>query len=163
MPGKPLLELAKRLPGRNFVGVEVYVPGIGRLFRGMEQESVDNIRVYAEDAVEVLEKAIPAGALDAVLLLFPDPWPKKRHHKRRLVQPPFLRLLARRLRPGGLLQLATDWDSYAEQIREQAARGGDFILLGEGRPPWRHGRTRFEERAAREGRAVRELLFEHRP
>jgi tRNA (guanine-N7-)-methyltransferase len=114
--GEYLLRRARREPERNFLGVEVHRPGVGHLLLEAAQANIDNLRIIAHDAVEVLEQQIPAGSLEEVLLLFPDPWPKKRHHKRRLVQPPFIALVASRLHVGGRLQIATDWQPYAEQM-----------------------------------------------
>ncbi|MBU6379603.1 MAG: tRNA (guanosine(46)-N7)-methyltransferase TrmB, partial [Gammaproteobacteria bacterium] len=116
--GDNLLALAAAHPERDFIGVEVHRAGVGHLLLCAEAAGLDNLRVICHDAVEVLEQAIAPAALDEVLILFPDPWHKKRHHKRRLVQPAFVALLASRLAPGGRLQLATDWEPYAQQMLE---------------------------------------------
>jgi tRNA (guanine-N7-)-methyltransferase len=118
--GEALLELARRHPERDYLGVEVYPSGIGRLLARLDAEGLANVRVYRADTVEVLHGAIRPGQLAAVYLWFPDPWPKKRHHKRRLVQPGFLERLAECLAPAGLLHMATDWEDYARHMREVA-------------------------------------------
>ncbi len=161
--GEYLLRRARREPERNFLGVEVHRPGVGRLLLEAAHAGIDNLRIIAHDAVEVLEQQIPAGGLEEVLLLFPDPWPKKRHHKRRLVQPPFIALVASRLRAGGGLQIATDWQPYAEQMytdlmacRELAPRPD-----AAGDPPATaiEETTRFERRGQRLGHRIHRLLF----
>ncbi|HXN10511.1 MAG TPA: tRNA (guanosine(46)-N7)-methyltransferase TrmB, partial [Steroidobacteraceae bacterium] len=114
--GEHLLECARAAPERDFLGVEVHRPGVGHLLLGATQAGISNLRVLAHDAVEVLELQIPPASLDALQLLFPDPWPKKRHHKRRLVSPQFADLVASRLRSGAHIHLATDWEPYAMQM-----------------------------------------------
>ena len=164
--GENLLSLAALHPERNFVGIEVHRAGVGRLLLGLEERSLTNIRVICHDAVEVLTVQIAPQSLDEVLILFPDPWPKKRHHKRRLVQAPFVRLLAGRLHPGGRLRLATDWHPYAEEMLatlsaepalRNAAPGGEFASRSAERAP-----TRFEKRGERLGHSVWDLEFEKR-
>ena len=112
--GSALLTLAANYPDRDYLGVEVHEPGIGRLLLQLERAGLDNIRIVAYDAVDVVRRMLPAGAVDAVNLFFPDPWPKKRHHKRRIVQPDFVRDIARALKPGGTFHIATDWADYAD-------------------------------------------------
>ncbi len=162
--GEHLLERALAEPERDFLGVEVHRPGIGHLLLAANAAGVANLRLIAHDAVEVLQYQIAPGALDELQLLFPDPWPKARHHKRRLVQPEFARLAASRLAPGGRWHLATDWEPYAEAMLEvlnacdalhNCAPGGGFI---DGVMP--RAATRFERRGERLGHRVRELLFE---
>jgi len=162
--GQSLLEMAAAAPERNFIGIEVHRAGVGKLLHGMQTGGVDNIRVYCHDAVEVLRDCIADASLDTVQIFFPDPWPKKRHHKRRLIQPPFVELLAAKLRPGGLLHLATDWEHYAQQMLEvlEASTGfrntcadGEFAPRPEHRPP-----TKFERRGERLGHGVWDLVFE---
>ena len=157
--GEHLAGRAQAEPMRNFLGVEVHRPGIGRLLRVAAEAGLDNVRVIAHDAVEVLREQIAPGALDEVEILFPDPWPKKRHHKRRLIQAGFAGLVATRLRVGGRLRLATDWEAYAEQMRlvldgcpllEGAAPAG-----AETRAP-----TRFERRGADLGLKVHEFEYQ---
>jgi len=161
--GDTLLALAAQQPERDFLGIEVHEPGVGRVLLNANQAGLTNIRVSRHDAVEVLEHQLPPSSFDEILLFFPDPWPKKRHHKRRLVQPPFVDLLARRLRPGGVLRLATDWEHYARQMLDvlststllcNAAPGGTFAERPESRPA-----TRFEKRGRRLGHGVWDLEF----
>ena len=111
--GEALVAMAQASPQEDFIGIEVHRPGVGHLLLALEQYTLNNVRVFNDDAMRVLQTALPDGCLDRVLLFFPDPWHKKRHHKRRLVQPGFVALLARKLRPGGILHMATDWEDYA--------------------------------------------------
>ncbi len=119
--GDTLVELATASPETDFIGAEVHPPGIGHCLLAVEARGLANVRVVAHDAVEVLEHMVPPAALDEVLLYFPDPWPKKRHHKRRIVQPAFAALVASRLKPGGRFKLATDWEPYAAWMLEVLA------------------------------------------
>jgi tRNA (guanine-N7-)-methyltransferase len=165
--GQTLAELAAREPDTGFIGIEVHRPGIGKLLALAEQQQLANLRVFCADAVEVLERALPDGALDRVLLFFPDPWPKKRHHKRRLVQPAFAELVWRKLRDGGVFHLATDWEPYAVWMLEvMEAAGGWRNTAGTGcyapRPESRP-LTRFELRGQRLGHGVWDLLYERVP
>lgn len=160
--GEALAWMAAYEPDSNFVGIEVHEPGVGRLLRRLESESLDNVRVAMRDAVDVLRDQARSGSIDALRIYFPDPWPKKRHHKRRLVQPAFLELAADRIRTGGLLHLATDWQPYAEWMLEQLARNNAFENLGNPfveRPAWRP-ETHFEKRGARKGHEIFDLLFQ---
>jgi tRNA (guanine-N7-)-methyltransferase len=161
--GENLTALAAAYPERDFLGIEVHRSGVGRVLLAAEEHQLGNLRVICHDAVEVLELQIPLQSLDEVLILFPDPWPKKRHHKRRLVQGPFVELLAGRMNPAGVLRLATDWQPYAEHMLEvlsacpllnnQSAQGS-FVP----RPPER-APTRFEKRGERLGHGVWDLAF----
>jgi tRNA (guanine-N7-)-methyltransferase len=165
--GDALLEMAAAAPDRDFLGVEVHRPGIGRLLSGLEARALDNVRVVEGDAVQLLERRIADAALDRVLLLFPDPWPKKRHHKRRLLQAPFVELAARRLADGGLFHAATDWAPYAEQMREVLEACPLLVnCAGPGayapRPAYRP-LTKFERRGMALGHAVFDLLYRRRP
>ncbi|RLQ20921.1 tRNA (guanosine(46)-N7)-methyltransferase TrmB [Seongchinamella sediminis] len=162
--GQSLVAMAAAAPEKNFVGIEVHKPGVGRLLHAMAADHVDNIRVYCHDAVEVLEDCIADASLDTVQVFFPDPWHKKRHHKRRLIQPDFVAQLTRKLKPGGILHLATDWENYAEQMMAvlSAAEGlsnqagpGQFAPRPESRPL-----TKFEARGERLGHGVWDLLFQ---
>jgi tRNA (guanine-N7-)-methyltransferase len=164
--GEQLLHAAQSDPGRDHIGIEVHRPGVGRLLNLVAASGLGNVRVYRHDAVEVLEREIAAGALAQVRIYFPDPWHKTRHHKRRLVQPALIELVASRLAPGGLLHLATDWLPYAEQMLEvcaacdclrNASPTGDWVA----RPDWR-SETHFERRGLKLGHGVRDLLFERR-
>ena len=161
--GQTLVELAQQAPATGFIGIEVHRPGVGALLAAAERRELQNIRVFCADALQVLAHAIPDGALDAVLLFFPDPWPKKRHHKRRIVQPAFVALVQRKLRPGGLFHLATDWEEYAVHMRDvlEAAPGwrnlagsARFAARPETRPV-----TKFEARGRLLGHGVWDLLY----
>jgi tRNA (guanine-N7-)-methyltransferase len=165
--GHHLAELAARHPERDYLGIEMHEPGIGHLLLRIERENLANVRIARADAVEVISHWLPPGQIDEMLIFFPDPWHKKRHHKRRLVQPEFLEDLARVMRPGGRLHLATDWAPYAGQMLEACAaspwlentvRGGGYAP----RPPTRP-LTKFERRGLRLGHTVFDLLFQRRP
>jgi tRNA (guanine-N7-)-methyltransferase len=161
--GEQLLYSAGNEPERDLIGIEVHGPGVGRLLNGLAAAHIGNVRVYQHDAVEVLKNEIADAALDEVRIYFPDPWHKKRHHKRRLVQPEFVALLCAKLKSGGRLHLATDWQNYAEQMREvcaaeprlHAAVGDDPAIE---RPHWRR-QTHFENRGLKLGHGVTDLLY----
>ncbi|MEO8672629.1 MAG: tRNA (guanosine(46)-N7)-methyltransferase TrmB [Tahibacter sp.] len=164
--GEQLAFSAGNEPSRNFIGVEVHRPGVGRLLHTIAAQASDNVRVYHHDAVEVLQHEIGAGSLAEVRIYFPDPWHKKRHNKRRLIQPDLLELLADRVAQGGSLHLATDWADYAEhmsatlqasQLWENRAESGEFVA----RPLWRI-ETHFEKRGVRLGHGVWDLLYRRR-
>ena len=162
--GESLLAMAAAHPQHDYLAIEVYRPGIGTLMRRLAEAGVENVRIINEDAVQVLECLLPREAFSAVFLFFPDPWPKKRHHKRRIVQPPFVRLVHGVLQPGGILHMVTDWQDYAEHMLAVMETVEGFRnLAGEGRyasrPAWR-AVTKYEQRAARLGHTVRELIFE---
>jgi tRNA (guanine-N7-)-methyltransferase len=151
-------------PARDYLGLEVHRPGVGRLMNLLAADDIGNVRVCCHDAVEVLRHALPEAGLDEARIWFPDPWPKKRHHKRRLIQPDFIGLLATRVKPGGLLHLATDWAEYALHMQDVlAAQPGWHLRKGKSgesrRPPWRI-ETRFERRGIRLGHAVTDLLYD---
>lgn len=159
--GDSLRHMARAHPGADFLGIEMHRPGMGRLLNGLAADGLDNVRVIQGDATEVLRDHVVDGALARVLILFPDPWPKKRHHKRRLIQPPFVAELARVLAPGGVLHLATDWDDYAAHVQAVLADSPAFVAAGGGpgqRPPYRP-RTRFEARGEERGHTVHDLLY----
>ena len=165
--GESLLYQARERPDGNFIGVEVHRPGVGRLLMALDRENIGNVRVYCADAVDVLRHCIGAGSLSTLQIYFPDPWPKKRHHKRRLIQPEFALLAASRLRPGGRWLLATDWLPYAEHMRDvlDACPLLDNLGGADGftaRPPERL-LTRFEARGERKGHRVYDLAFRRRP
>ena len=162
--GSSLAEMAANEPDSDFIGIEVHRPGVGHLLMQLQERGLDNVRVFCADAVEVLEQTLADGSLQRVLLFFPDPWPKKKHHKRRIVQPGFVRLVARKLRPGGRFHLATDWQPYAEHILEVMQANTDFINLSPNgdyceRPEWRP-HTKYEQRGVKLGHEVRDLLFQ---
>ncbi|HET9033259.1 MAG TPA: tRNA (guanosine(46)-N7)-methyltransferase TrmB [Dokdonella sp.] len=162
--GEQLLHASVHEPERNFIGIEVHRPGVGRLMNGLADAGVDNIRLSNHDAVEVIENQLGPSSLDEVRIYFPDPWPKKRHHKRRLIQTEFVELLASRVRQGGLLHLATDWAEYAEHMlevvdsspnwRNQAGLGAYSDT-----PTWRIN-THFEKRGVRLGHGVWDLIYQ---
>ncbi|HEX6397163.1 MAG TPA: tRNA (guanosine(46)-N7)-methyltransferase TrmB [Steroidobacteraceae bacterium] len=161
--GEHLASLAAAHPGRDYLGIEVHRPGVGHLFMLAATNNLGNVRASAHDAVEVLREQIAPAALDELLVLFPDPWHKKRHHKRRLIQPPFVELVASRLAPGGVLRLATDWEEYALQMLEVMRASPHFTNLspsGDWMPrPEERAPTRFEKRGARLGHGVWDLAF----
>jgi tRNA (guanine-N7-)-methyltransferase len=162
--GEHLAALATAHPDRDFFGIEVHRPGVGHLFMLAAANNLSNVRASTHDAVEVLREQIAAESLDEVLVLFPDPWHKKRHHKRRLIQPPFIELVASRLRPGGVLKLATDWEEYALQMLEvlsaASSRFSNLSPTGDWMPrPEERAPTRFEKRGARLGHGVWDLAF----
>ena len=154
--GETTARIARETPGTDFIAVEVHAPGVGSLLKLIAKEQLKNVRVIRHDALEVLEKMIPDGLLAGIHLFFPDPWPKKRHHKRRLVQPAFAALAARKLAPAGYLHAATDWEDYASQMVE--------VLMAEPglrRENGAHTRpsTKFELRGLKLGHKVYDFLF----
>lgn len=161
--GQSLLAMAEAAPESNFIGVEVHTPGVGKLIQGMEERGVDNIRIYRHDAVEVLRDCIPTASLDTVQIFFPDPWHKRRHQKRRLIQTNFLDQLHTHLKPGSLLHLATDWEDYAKQMMALLDASPDYVNChGVGRyapRPESRPLTKFEKRGERLGHGVWDLLF----
>jgi tRNA (guanine-N7-)-methyltransferase len=164
--GEALLFAAGNEPQRDFIGIEVHRPGVGRLLNALAEAGHDNVRLYNHDAVEVLQRDIAPAALDEVRIWFPDPWHKKRHNKRRLIQPAFVALLADRLRPGGRLHLATDWEAYAEHMFDVLEPSAEFVneagpRTAVARPPWRR-QTHFEARGTRLGHGVWDLLYRRR-
>jgi tRNA (guanine-N7-)-methyltransferase len=165
--GETLVSLAESHPQCDYLGVDVYEPGIGRTLAAIAEKHLTNVRLLRADAVDVLRERIGPACLDTVLLLFSDPWPKKRHHKRRLVQADFVKLVAAGLAPGGLFQLATDWQNYAEHMLAvleaddafvNLAGQGNFCRLRGDRPV-----TKFELRGQRLGHQVWDLRFQRRP
>jgi tRNA (guanine-N7-)-methyltransferase len=157
--GETTARIALERPDVDFIAAEVHGPGVGSLLRRIDQDGLQNLRVIRHDALEVLEKMIPDGALAGIHLFFPDPWPKKRHHKRRLVQPAFAALAARKLAPGGVLHAATDWDEYAAQMLEVLSGTPDFAREqgAAARPS-----TKFELRGLKLGHKVHDFLFRRR-
>lgn len=161
--GKTLVQMAKEAPEKDFIGIEVHRPGVGACLSDAVAQQVKNLRVFEHDAVEVLEDTIADNSLDTVQLFFPDPWHKKRHHKRRIVQPEFVQLLRRKLKPGGVFHMATDWENYAGHMLEvmQAAEGfsnlsadNTYVERPEHRPL-----TKFEQRGQRLGHGVWDLMY----
>jgi len=155
--GETTAEIAQHNPAIDFIAVEVHGPGVGSLLKKIDVLDLENLRVIRHDAVEVLQRMVPDGSLAGMHLFFPDPWPKKRHHKRRLVQSAFAALAARKLAPGGYLHAATDWPEYAAQIDEIFSSNSLF----EKHPQEKKSRpvTKFERRGIGLGHAVRDLLF----
>lgn len=160
--GETTALIAQENPDKDYLAIEVHSPGVGSLLKRIDALGLANLRVIQHDAVDVLEWMLPPESLDGAHIFFPDPWPKKRHHKRRLIQPPFVALLAQRLKPGGYVHIATDWQDYAEHIlavlseeprlANAAERG--FAPRPASRPP-----TKFEERGRRLGHGVWDVLF----
>ncbi len=160
--GENLLTLAHTHQDEDFIGIEVHRPGVGYLLKRLADLQLTNVRMICADAPEVLRCCVPDSSLDCVLLYFPDPWPKKRHHKRRLVQPEFVALLAGKLRSGGLFRAATDWPEYAEQISAVLSGCADFMhttAIGSMPAAQTRSLTKFEKRGLHLGHTVRELAF----
>jgi tRNA (guanine-N7-)-methyltransferase len=161
--GEALAAMARLHPEINFLGIEVHRPGVGALLQRLKTEALTNVRVISADAVDVLSRRIPDQSLSAMYLFFPDPWPKLRHHKRRLVQPGLVSLVCQKLQIGGLWHLATDWEDYARHMLavlteaegfENASGPGQFAARPESRPL-----TRFERRGQKLGHDVWDLVF----
>ncbi|MEX0605122.1 MAG: tRNA (guanosine(46)-N7)-methyltransferase TrmB [Marinobacter sp.] len=161
--GQSLADMAEAAPEQDFIGVEVHLAGVGALLKEVEDRGLQNVRVYAIDANEVIDFCLPDASLDQVMLFFPDPWHKKRHHKRRLVQHDFVQRIRHKLRVGGVFHLATDWENYAEHMMEvlsasegfaNAETDGEFSPKPDYRPV-----TKFEKRGERLGHGVWDLMF----
>lgn len=164
--GASLIKMAIQQPEYNFIGVEVHRPGVGQLLKAIEENNLTNLRVACTDAVELLKNQIADNVLQRVQLYFPDPWHKKRHHKRRIIQPAFVDVLAQKIRSGGFLHMATDWQDYAEQMLQDLSSSKDFINTSDAgdyiaRPDYRP-LTKFEQRGHRLGHGVWDLLFQRR-
>jgi tRNA (guanine-N7-)-methyltransferase len=164
--GEVIGSLAEANPHIDYLGIEVHRAGVGRLLLRAEQSGLKNLRIICHDAVDVLRDCIPDSSFDEVLIFFPDPWHKKRHHKRRLIDTSFINLLAAKLRAGGILRLATDWQDYAEQMlavcnAEPALQSSSVDLTYVARPDFRPA-TRFERRGERLGHGVWDLCFKKR-
>ena len=164
--GETTAALAQAAPEINYLAVDVYPPGLAQLMMRAETAGLTNLRVLRGDAVVLLEQHLPDQSLSGVRIYYPDPWPKKKHHKRRLVQPSLVSVVAKRLVPGGTLHLATDWEHYAEHMMEVCSAEPHLrnLYADEAggwapRPQWRP-RTKFESRAENEGRVSRDLIFE---
>lgn len=161
--GESLAATAQGNPEQNFLGIEVHRPGVGHLLLRAEEMGLTNLRVIQADAVPVLTHQLPDGCLDRIQIFFPDPWPKKRHHKRRLIQPAFVALLARKLKSGAYLQMATDWENYALHMRAVLENAQEFInIAGPGcfaTDPGHRPSTKFERRGHQLGHRVWDLVF----
>ena len=162
--GESLAEIAKNHPENDYLGIEVHRPGVGHLLQLIEEQGLSNLRVMSEDAVEIMEKQLPNGSLDALYLFFPDPWHKKKHHKRRQVNPAWAQLVRRKLKLGGRLHMATDWEHYAEWMRDvlneaegfrNTSESGDYVAKPDYRPE-----TKFERRGLKLGHGVWDLVYE---
>lgn len=161
--GESTWQMAQHDADKNFIGIEVHEPGVGQLLMALEEHDIENVRIACEDAVPFVEQRIAPGSLAGVRIYFPDPWPKKRHHKRRIIQPQFVALLATRIASGGILHLATDWQPYADHMLEVIQTCAEFENLSlDGdycdRPDWRPS-TKYEKRGKRLGHEVRDLLY----
>lgn len=161
--GASLVEMAKAAPNKNFIGIEVHKPGVGACLMAIEDNQLSNLKVMCHDAVEVLENMIPDNSLDKVQIFFPDPWHKARHNKRRIIQPEFVNLISQKLKSGGILHLATDWQHYAEHMLEVLSNAdaftnlsptNDYVPRPEDRPI-----TKFEKRGQNLGHGVWDLQF----
>ncbi len=164
--GDSLLQMAAAEPATDFIGIEVHPPGVGTIMNIAQSEGISNLRVYLADANDVLEECFPPQSIDRLQLYFPDPWHKKKHNKRRIVQPQFVQLVREKLRPGGVLHMATDWQHYAEQMLEtlDEAEGFENIAgIGQysSRPDYRP-MTKFEKRGERLGHGVWDLIYKKR-
>ncbi len=156
--GEATVEIAKIFPETGFLAVDVHQPGIGKLLAVIEEQEISNIRVMDEDAHVILQRMIPDVSLDGVHLFFPDPWPKTRHHKRRIVNEDFIALIAKKLKSGGSIHMATDWVPYATWMKEQFDRSPLFIGGTVDRPSWRP-LTRFEGQGLRKDHQVTDLIY----
>lgn len=162
--GHSLQAVAKENPDKEFIGIEMHLPGIGALMLSMAREKIENIRIIYADAVNVLRNVIPDESIDVIQIFFPDPWPKRKHHKRRLIQAPFVELLNKKLRQGGLLHLATDWEHYAFQMMNVLSQSKEFensagVAQFSERSLQRPVMTKFEQRGQNNGRMIWELQF----
>ena len=162
--GESLVQQAADHPEQDFIGIEVHEPGVGHCLLAIREAGIRNLRLIAHDAVDVLGHQIPPASLARINLYFPDPWPKKRHHKRRILQPSFVELCAERLAPGGALHVATDWANYAEHIDETMAGSGQFTCAERrehgGDAPLDRPATKFERRGLRLGHRIWDWRFD---
>ena len=159
--GETTAAIAAAHPENDYLGIEVHTPGVGSLLKRIDERGIGNLRLIQHDAVEVLREMIAPGSLDGAHIFFPDPWPKKRHHKRRLVQPDFVALLASRIKPGGYVHLATDWQEYAEQMLAVLSAEPMLANTAAGYAPRPHYRpqTKFETRGLKRGHGVWDVVF----
>lgn len=161
--GASLLTMAKDNPDIQYVGIEVHQPGVGSLLAGLKADELNNVHVVVHDAVEVFKKQIPDNSLIGIQIFFPDPWPKKRHHKRRLIQSEFIELLVRKLQPGGFIHCATDWQEYAEHMLMVLNAERNLVnqepALGYAKRPASRPLTKFEQRGEKLGHGVWDLIF----
>lgn len=155
--GASLAEMARLNPSINFLGVEVHQPGIGALLATLQEQNSLNVRVISADVIDVLNNVIPDSFLDRILIFFPDPWPKKRHHKRRLIQVSFIQLVKTKLKTGGLLHMATDWENYAEHMMSIMNQFSEFLPLSPEAD--RRLETKFERRGLQLGHQINDLVY----
>jgi tRNA (guanine-N7-)-methyltransferase len=162
--GETTARIAQANPAIDYLAIEVHTPGVGGLLKRIRDHGLTNVRIVQHDAVEVLREMIPPASLDAVHIFFPDPWPKKRHHKRRLVQPPLVALVASRMKPGAILHVATDWEDYAMQILDVLAAEPALVNTADGFAPRPESRplTKFENRGLKLGHRVWDVMFRRR-
>jgi tRNA (guanine-N7-)-methyltransferase len=162
--GETTARIAADHPGNDYLGIEVHTPGVGNLLQLIVAQRLENVRIVQHDAVEVLEHMIAPASLDGAHVFFPDPWPKKRHHKRRLLQAPFVALLASRLKTGAYLHAATDWEEYAQQILDVLSAEPLLENTADGYAPRPEYRplTKFEQRGLKLGHAVQDIVFRRR-
>ena len=161
--GEATWQMARAHPEENYLGVEVHKPGVGHLMLELENNGISNVRIASEDAVEFLRRRIPQNSQDGVRIFFPDPWPKKRHHKRRIIQTPFIESLAGKMKAGSVLHMATDWAQYSEHMLNVMHNSQDFENLSPDgkpcpKPEWRPV-TKYEKRGQRLGHDVFDLVF----
>ena len=162
--GDSTWQMAQNETEKNFIGIEVHEPGVGHLLMALEEHGIENVRIACEDAVPFLQQRIAADSLAGVRIYFADPWPKKRHHKRRIIQPEFINHLARCMAKDAILHMATDWQPYADHMLEAMQTSADFVNLSPtgdycDRPAWRPY-TKYEARGERLGHEVRDLLYQ---
>jgi len=161
--GESLARMASENPDRDYIGIEVHRPGVGHLMMKLAESGLTNVRIFCHDAIDILEQRIADQSLSGIHLFFPDPWPKKRHHKRRIVRPSFVKLIVRKLKPGGYFHAATDWQNYAESMLAELSAEKDLINASKtedycDRPAYRP-LTKFERRGEGLGHAIRDLIF----
>jgi tRNA (guanine-N7-)-methyltransferase len=161
--GQSLLAAAALYPQYNFIGIEPHRPGVGALLLGIQAQKLTNLRIYIADAIDVLEQCLPDASLAGINIFFPDPWPKRRHHPRRLIQTAFLQSIIKKLAPHARLDLATDWEDYAKQMQAVLSKENQLLLIAAApnapRSPYRPILTKFEKRALEENRLIWELQF----
>jgi len=160
--GDSLLEMASDEPTKIFIGIEVHRPGVGKLLHNIAENELKNLWIIYQDAKEAMTNCFESNSIDKILILFPDPWPKKRHQKRRLVQPDFISLLTEKIKPGGVLHLATDWEPYAQQMLELLEQAEGLVNENGSSNYWEHPKrptTKFEQRGKKLGHGVWDLLF----
>ena len=162
--GETTAAIATQHPENDYLGIEVHTPGVGSLMKVINEQSLTNVRIVQHDAVEVLRNMIAPETFDAAHVFFPDPWPKKRHHKRRLIQPPLIAMLCEKLKPGGYIHAATDWQDYAEQILAVMSAEPRLVNTAPGYAPRPDHRpqTKFESRGLKLGHGVWDVIFRRR-